>query len=166
MTTQEKSDLKSRLLAEAAKKTPHKYEQFDGFSDLIEDSVMRPDPEGDTIFSSWCWELRSGGIPVRVQILAGTSKADSIRLLRKILDCIERSNAARLDGEPTENTDVIEQRERLIVVEAKIDEARAKLDLAAAIWRKAAEVYQNEAHSLCEERENLLCNSGEWEAGR
>jgi hypothetical protein len=34
-------------------------------------------------------ELRSGAVPVRIQILAGTAPADAVRVLRKLLEWYE-----------------------------------------------------------------------------
>jgi hypothetical protein len=78
--------LKRQLLEHYATKQPAKFLQLDGFTDCgAGDSVMHPDENGDCCMSTWCDELRSGGIAVRVQILEGTPHIAACRVLERLL---------------------------------------------------------------------------------
>ena len=94
---------KSELLTRYASKQPYKYCQLYGFFGCSDEDVLgdvkRPiarkygptavspvDQDGDVLVRGWTWELRSGYVPVRVQILDGTNTDDAVRLLRKLAD--------------------------------------------------------------------------------
>jgi hypothetical protein len=82
---------KSELLAHYAGREPHLYHQYDGWLDVdTGDSIVVPDSDRDALTGTDSWELRSGGIAVRVQIEDGTSKGDAVRLLKKILGWVKR----------------------------------------------------------------------------
>ena len=83
-------DRKGELLAHYATKEPYLFEQLDG----INDCEAHPDSDGDTITGGQNWELRSGRVPVRVEILSGTSKDVAVRLLRKIVTWLDASGFA------------------------------------------------------------------------
>ena len=84
--------LKANLLLDASEKQPHVYYQFDGFLNAQPDCVSRPDEDGDDMFSCITPELRSGCIDVRIQILAGTSKKDAVRIAKKLVRCMKHAD--------------------------------------------------------------------------
>jgi len=94
---------KGELLTHYASKQPYKYCQLYGFFGCSDEDVLgdvkRPVPkkygptavspvdrDGDVLVRGWTWELRSGYVPVRVQVLDGTNTDDAVRLLRKLAD--------------------------------------------------------------------------------
>ena len=85
---------KEGILAHYSTRTPQKFLQFDGFmliADKLDDDLMRPDADGDTVYGQIeTWELMTGLPRVRVLIKPGTHRTDVLRLLRKISDWIER----------------------------------------------------------------------------
>lgn len=84
--------LKGRLLLEASQKDPHAYYQFDGFLNTQADCVFSPDQDGDALFAGVTPELRSGGVPVRIQILAGTKKKDAVRVAKKLVRWMKKAD--------------------------------------------------------------------------
>ena len=52
--------------------------------------------------------------------------------------------------------------EEFLDVQRKLDAAQAKLDAAELVWRKAQREYTATVKPLGDEKERLLCNSGEW----
>lgn len=83
---EEKKRVKKRLLDHYEQREPLAFLKLDGFVECpAGDPVVEPDEDGDCLFKSWTWELRSG-IPVRLQVLDGTDKRDVVRVLRKMID--------------------------------------------------------------------------------
>ena len=98
--------LKAKLLLEASQKEPHVYHQFDGF-------LSGGGPDEDELFAGVTPELRSGGIPVRIQILAGTKKKDAVRLAKKLVRWMKNADwkgwkqeAAGLTNSPEHQDDL------------------------------------------------------------
>jgi len=86
-----KAKRKQELLEHYAEKEANRFDQFDGLLDSHPDNGFLPgDADGDALCECMTWELR-GAIPVRVQILEGTPKADALRLLQKIVDLYSRT---------------------------------------------------------------------------
>lgn len=77
-------ELKQELLSHYAARDPQSFFQFDAFTDVIEDCVMRPDPEGDCVMSGVTQELMTGVYAARVLITPGTSPEKAGALLHKI----------------------------------------------------------------------------------
>ncbi len=98
---------KRELLEHYSIKRPVKFYQLDGFSDVVSDSVMHADPDGDTCFSGWAWELRSGSVAVRVQILEGTTRQTALRLLRKLTQTVKKGSPEDCLVEPDRSRDPI-----------------------------------------------------------
>ncbi len=80
------------LLQDASEKPVHYFLQVDGHAlgGGMEDDVLLPDADGYALTGGGAYELRHGGIPVRVQILEGTTKQDAIILLEKAIGWLER----------------------------------------------------------------------------
>ncbi|GFP24783.1 hypothetical protein HKBW3S43_01045 [Candidatus Hakubella thermalkaliphila] len=85
-----KGKLKKELLEHYATREPQAFFQFDGFADVEEDCVMKPDKDGDCLFSRVTHELMTGTYRVRVLITPGTSKEKALALLQKISGWIKR----------------------------------------------------------------------------
>jgi hypothetical protein len=81
---------KERLLASAGAKPVRFFLQLDGFADLDPDHLFGPDPDGDALYATHAWELSRTGLPVRVLIHEGTSRATALRLMRKLTELAER----------------------------------------------------------------------------
>jgi hypothetical protein len=81
---------KRRLLEHYAEREPKRFRQFDVFTDALADCVMEPDEDGDCIFGGATYELMNGCWDVRCLINPKLNKADAVRSLRKVLECIER----------------------------------------------------------------------------
>jgi hypothetical protein len=82
---------KAELLSHYARKEPRAFRQFDGFLNCWGDDLLHADDDGDALTGGATWELMNTDVGVRVLIPAGTTSADARRLLRKIIDLIERS---------------------------------------------------------------------------
>jgi hypothetical protein len=90
--------IKAELLAKYAQRQALLFHQFDGFLDSADDFSDQGD--GDSIFSRSTYELRKG-IDVRIQILDGTTKEDAVRILRKMVDWIDRDGLHHMEtGQP------------------------------------------------------------------
>ena len=83
----EVAEIKAELLAKYAQRQALLFHQFDGFLNSADD--LSDVGDGDAIFSGSTYELRNG-IDVRIQILDGTTKEDAVRILRKMVESIER----------------------------------------------------------------------------
>ncbi len=82
-------DLRPALLAHYAEREAFCFHQFDVFLGAEPDDVVLTDDDGDAMFRTGSWELCSG-VPVRLHVLDGTSKADAVRAVRKVLNWIKR----------------------------------------------------------------------------
>jgi hypothetical protein len=80
----------SDLVAKYADKPVTRYDQFDGFLNAKEDSVMHPDEDGDVLLGGETHELMSFDSGVRVLIPDGVEPEDAARALTKIADWVER----------------------------------------------------------------------------
>jgi hypothetical protein len=80
----------AELLSHYAKKEPRAFRQFDGFLDCWGDDVMHADDDGDALMGRATWELMNTEVGIRVLVPIGTTSADALRLLRKIINWIER----------------------------------------------------------------------------
>ena len=100
-------DRKGELLAHYARRKPYQYLQLDGFTGIPVEDVMCGDDDGYAVCMTQTWELRTGNIPVRVHVLAGTSKADTVALLRRILNWVEKEGEVlllpKLEPEPKQD---------------------------------------------------------------
>ncbi len=86
---------KVALLEHYAFKDVFHYTQYDGWANFPPgDCVMHPDDDGDVVMETGAWELRSGMVPVRIQILDGTPPEDAARILRKMIDWIGSGKSA------------------------------------------------------------------------
>jgi hypothetical protein len=81
---------KVALLEHYAHKDVMYFQQYDGWLNVTPgDCIVVADECGDALTGGWAWELRSG-IPVRIQILAGTPHKDAIRILKKMVAWIRQ----------------------------------------------------------------------------
>ena len=82
---------KKEMLDHYAEKEPMLFKQYDGFYDENKrwDDITPPDYDGDNITSQKTCELMSGSPEVRVLISPQTKRKDTIRLLLKIVLCLE-----------------------------------------------------------------------------
>ena len=80
---------KAELLAHYAKKPIVRFLQLDAFTDVVGDSVMHPDEDGDCLMGGQCDELRSCA-EVRVLIREGISDKEAIRCLKKLTALLRR----------------------------------------------------------------------------
>lgn len=85
---------KESLLAHYATGDIHEFRQIDGWMDKSGgiDTEMHPDEDGDYLITSQTTELRHSheSLAVRIFIHEGTDPKDVARLIRKMLDWIER----------------------------------------------------------------------------
>jgi hypothetical protein len=87
----ENDKLKNVLLAEAAKKEPHCFYQYDGFANSTLDCVFNPDEDGDCLFGGTITtELKNCTNAVRVLIHEDAKPEEVIRLLKKIRKWIKQ----------------------------------------------------------------------------
>jgi hypothetical protein len=68
----------------------HPYNQFDGFTDVIGDSVMKPDVDKDTVFHTQTWDAMGTSPTVRVLIPPNECAVKVLRVLKKVSEWIER----------------------------------------------------------------------------
>jgi hypothetical protein len=109
-------DVKAELLEHYGRKDPCTFQQYDAFTGVEPgDCIVRPDNDGDCLFAGITEELMSGVWSVRVFVTDGTSKADALRALKKIIAWMESGEYEQL---------------------AKYSELR-KLDIAALALSKA-----------------------------
>lgn len=78
---------REKMLSDASKKPIRLVFQLDHFCEHLPGTSQ--DPHND-MYAGWQWELRRCEIPVRVQVLHGTSPAKTIKALRDMADWIER----------------------------------------------------------------------------
>jgi hypothetical protein len=85
------AERKQRALEHYARlDAPNRFVQLDGFAAREPDCVMRPDADGDCLFSGRTEELFGGGWDVRVLMSEGVTPEAAVRLLRKLADWVER----------------------------------------------------------------------------
>ena len=105
-------DFKERLLEKYLKGHVRVFTQFDGYPkkyhDLLAepDWLMSPDKDGDILTGNHrAHEIRKSGVElgVRVQISEPTTKEDAVRLLKKIIDWIERDHIIELPRRENDN---------------------------------------------------------------
>jgi hypothetical protein len=85
-----KKATKAELLARYAEKIPCRFAQFDVFTNQGGgDDVMRPDDDGDCLFSGLTTELMTGLYAVRVLVTEGTPTSEALRALQKITAWVE-----------------------------------------------------------------------------
>ena len=94
----ELSNRKKELLAHYASKAPRFFHQWDAIPHGGESIT---DLDGDDLWMTDTWELRSAVLPVRIQILEGTEKADAIRVLEKMLSWVETVEWSSVNKYPT-----------------------------------------------------------------
>lgn len=82
-----------KKLGATTMKTKKVFRKFDGFMVNGWDDEMHPDDDGDSLVEGTTCELMHDAV-VRVPIPPETSAADAIRLLRKVIVCIERDGLA------------------------------------------------------------------------
>lgn len=78
--------LKKEKLEHYAERDLVRFCQLDGWADVQEDSLMRRDKDGDTCFAGQTEELMTGYYNVRILITRGTTVADALRLIGKLVD--------------------------------------------------------------------------------
>jgi len=64
--------------------------QFDGDFGIPQDNAARPDKDGYLVMSGLVWDLRKTDWPVRVQIIPGINKRDTLILLNKVVERIKQ----------------------------------------------------------------------------
>ena len=85
---------KKEKLLHYADRDAENFFQFDAFTEVEPgDDIVRPDDDGDCLFSGVTTELMSG-VPVRVLIVPGVTQETALRALKKIQDWIERDSDA------------------------------------------------------------------------
>jgi hypothetical protein len=83
---EKKQYLKKQLLKEAERKKSRFFHQVDGFvANMLADSLIHPDEDGDLIVTGNTWELINSDNEVRVLFHQDGKPEDVIRLLEKIL---------------------------------------------------------------------------------
>ncbi len=82
--------LKSQRLAHYLEREPVLFHQIDGFNPPSCPVPDTYDDDGDELFCGHTYELMSGGPAVRVLITDGTDREVAVRLLRKMVDWLER----------------------------------------------------------------------------
>jgi hypothetical protein len=82
--------VKEALLQKYAAREPFEFVQYDGFSDMYGDDLIRPDEDGDGITWTETKELMSGVSNVRVLIRKFEDPKLAVRLLRKLANVIEQ----------------------------------------------------------------------------
>lgn len=80
---------KGQLLEHYCQREPKQFIQFDGFAGHPEDSVMRHDDDGHTLWKSVTYELMHGAT-VRVLVDPGTDAQTAATLMRKLANWIEQ----------------------------------------------------------------------------
>jgi hypothetical protein len=97
---------KDKLLHYAGREAVNFF-QFDAFTGVEPgDGIVRPDDDGDCLFSGVTTELMTGGVSVRVLIVPGTTQKTAARALKKILDWIERDADALYPNKVHGMTDI------------------------------------------------------------
>ena len=81
---------RSELIAKYMDKPVTRYQQFDGFIDAEEDSVVHPDRDGDAIMCGTTYELMQFDYGVRVLIPDNIESAAAARVLTKIANVVEK----------------------------------------------------------------------------
>jgi len=89
LNPEEKKAVKAEKLSHYSRRDPKDFVQFDGFLNTVGDCVMKPDADGDCLFSSDTVELMSG-VDVRLLVVPGTSAVDVVRVLDKFKDWVQR----------------------------------------------------------------------------
>lgn len=84
MSTIVSENAKAGLLAHYAAREPYLFHQYDVFLNAGSDDLAQADTDGDQMFRTASWELKSG-VPVRIHVLDGTPKAEAIRAVAKVL---------------------------------------------------------------------------------
>ena len=116
------ADLKQNKLKNYLEGHVRAFTQFDGYPkkyhDILADPgwIMSPDKDGDIINGDTkAYEIRKSGVElaVRVQISEPTTKEDAVRLLKKIIDWIERDHIIELPCHENDNP------QRIIIPEIK-----------------------------------------------
>lgn len=97
--------VKREKLLHYADRDAENFFQFDAFTGVEPgDGIVRPDDDGDCLFSGVTTELMTGCVSVRVLIVPGTTQKTAARALKKILDWIERDadalNPNKVHGMP------------------------------------------------------------------
>jgi len=86
MTTRRERQ-KTDLLEHYAQREPKAFYQIDGFA---QDGTVSADADGDVVTISPTYELMTDTQTLEILITAGASKADVLRLLRKIRKLVKR----------------------------------------------------------------------------
>lgn len=95
--------LKTELLRHYAHCKPHRFLQVDANLDVSPlDSVTPGDSDGDSLTSGYVNELRTPGSTVRIQILAGTTQGEAVRVLGKMLELVKGMPASVYGDGPGE----------------------------------------------------------------
>ena len=83
---------KEELLAHYATGEVYQYIQMDGDYGRAPNmtGIDASDENGDTVYGAISYALRHIKLPVRVQFLRGTDLVDVVRLLRKMVDWLEK----------------------------------------------------------------------------
>ena len=84
--------VKQQLLRKYSNKEPNVFYQFDGFENMKNDSIAKPDEDGLAVFYTNTCELMNGST-VRVLLKPGVEKKETyLKLLKRIYDWIERDD--------------------------------------------------------------------------
>ena len=82
--------IRQQLEESYASKPAQLFVQIDGFANVEPgDEIITPNEHGDCIFYGATVELRTTGLPMRVQIHESASRQDVIRLLEQALEAVE-----------------------------------------------------------------------------
>jgi hypothetical protein len=85
-----KQPKRSELIAKYTDKPVTRYQQFDGFINAEEDSLIQPDQDSDAIMGGTTYELMRFDFGVRVLIPDNIEAADAARALTKIADVVDQ----------------------------------------------------------------------------
>jgi hypothetical protein len=81
---------KAEKLLHYSEREPKNFMQFDCFVNSEEDSFMKPDADGDCLFSGNTVELMTGNVDVRLLVVPGTNTSDVVRILDKFKAWIQK----------------------------------------------------------------------------
>lgn len=89
--------IKAEKLLHYSRREPKDFVQFDGFVNTEGDCVMKPDADGDCIFSSDTVELMTGNVDVRLLVVPVTSQEDVARVLDKFKGWVQSDRGGKVE---------------------------------------------------------------------